>query len=88
MDGTKRGRANDVAADVVLGTELVMAAGTMAPSESAAHSREGRIELPAFEGDRCLLEAGGTVFAEGRVVRKGGRHFFKITRLFGPEAVA
>jgi len=89
MDGSKRAnRREDPAADVVLRTELVMAAGSMSPAEIAAAGREGRIGLPAGEGGRMLLEAGGMAIAEGRVVRKGGRHFFKVTRLFGPEVVA
>ena len=89
MDGSKRAeRRDDPAADLVLATELVMARGSLSPLEIAVGSREGRIELPEGEGGRMLLEAGGTAIAEGRVVRKGGRHFFKITRLFGPGVVA
>lgn len=89
MDGSKRAEGReDPAEDVVLTTELVMASGPLSPAEIAAQSREGLIELPAVEGDRALLEAGGTVVAEGRVVRQGGRHFFKVTRLFGAGEVA
>ena len=89
MDATGRtGRGNDPAADLVVGTELVLAAGSMSPADIAARIREGRIEVPVFAGGRFLLEAGGTAFAEGRVVRRGGRHFLKLTRLFGPEATA
>ncbi|MBN1241171.1 MAG: hypothetical protein JXA15_00525 [Spirochaetales bacterium] len=85
MDGSKRAdRREDPAADVVLATELVLVRGSLSPLEIAAGSREGRIELPAGEGGRMLLEAGGTAIAEGRIVRKGGRNFFKVTRLFGP----
>ena len=37
-----------------------------------------RGELSPAGGDTCELEAGGQVVARGKIVWRGGRHFFKV----------
>ena len=33
-------------------------------------------------GETCELEVGGQVVARGRIIRKGGRRFFKVIEIF------
>ena len=46
------------------------------PGKLAAMAAKG--EFAPGEGDTCELEVGGQVVARGRIVRRGGRHFFKV----------
>ena len=67
--------------ELLLPTELVLAEALLSPLAIARTRRAGRIELEGRSEGKALLEVGGVAIAEGRVIRKGGRHFFKLGRL-------
>jgi hypothetical protein len=66
---------------VILGTELVRAKTKLSPFAIARQKRAGRFVFKGEEGGRVFLEVGEVAIAEGRIVKRGGRHFFKLDRL-------
>ena len=66
---------------VLLGTELVMARSRISPLAIARQKRAGRFAFKGEEGGRVFLEVGEVAIAEGRIVKRGGRHFFRVDRL-------
>ena len=68
-----------IAARVTLPTFVVLHRLTMSPTDVARATREGALE-PADDA-ACMLEVGGQCVAQGRIVRRGGRSWFKVTRM-------
>jgi hypothetical protein len=66
---------------VLLETDLVLSRSRLSPLDLARQGKAGCSELPALEGGKALLEVGGVVVAEGRIVQRGGRHCFRLDRL-------
>jgi hypothetical protein len=60
-----------------LPSRVVVRRCTLDQGQLAAMAARG--EFVSGEGETCELEVGGQVVARGRMVRKGGRHFFKVT---------
>lgn len=66
---------------VLLGTDVVVARTSLSPLAIARGRRAGRMEFKAAEGGTVFLEVGGIQVAEGRIVKKGGKNWFRVTRL-------
>ncbi|MEI6875256.1 MAG: hypothetical protein WCL50_09030 [Spirochaetota bacterium] len=66
---------------VILDTDIVLERTSLSPLAIARGRRAGRMEFKAAEGGTVFLEVGGTLVAEGRIVRKGGKNWLRITRL-------
>lgn len=62
---------------LALPSRVVIHRRTLDAGALAAVAARG--EFVAGEGGTCELEVGGQVVARGRIVRRGGRHFFKVT---------
>jgi len=66
---------------VVLDTDVVLARTSLSPLAIARGRRGGRMEFKADKGGAVFLEVGDTLVAEGRIVKKGGTTWFRVTRL-------
>ncbi|HUX37850.1 MAG TPA: hypothetical protein VMV44_08095 [Rectinemataceae bacterium] len=82
MGGRDGGGAGDFGDFLILKTDLVMAERDISPLEIARARRAGRIELAGPPDGDLSLEVGGRAIATGRIVKRGGRHFFKVQGLF------
>ncbi|MEI6387038.1 MAG: hypothetical protein WCQ50_10395 [Spirochaetota bacterium] len=86
MDGdVRQGGLEDL---VVLTTEVVLARTRLSPRAMEEGRRAGTMEFRGAEDGRVQLEAGGVVIGEGRIIRKGGRAFFKVLQLMDAEEKA
>jgi hypothetical protein len=54
----------------------------LSPEAVEAMMASGRLE-PGEEGRACELEVGGQRVARGRIVRRWGEYYFKVTRMGG-----
>ena len=61
---------------LALSSRVVIHRCTLDAGALAAVAARG--EFVQGPGETCELEVGGQVVARGRIVRKGGRHFFKV----------
>jgi len=61
---------------ISLSTRIIVNRFDLKPSRLAEIVQKG--ELAPEDGDLCELEAGGQVIARGKIVRKRGRHLFKV----------
>ncbi len=66
---------------VRLESSVILAQGPLSPADIRNASLSGSVELPRYEGNACALEIGGVIIAEGKIITKRGRSFFKISRM-------
>ena len=66
---------------VHLATDVILAKTRLSPLAIARGRRAGRMEFKVAEGGTVFLEVGGSLVAEGRIVKKGGKNWFRVTRL-------
>ena len=81
MGGLERGSGGGFVDSIVLATDLVLARARLSPLAIARGKRTGRMEFKREEGDIVFLEVGGMAVAAGKIVKRGGRSFFKVGRL-------
>jgi len=67
------------ARSVKVEVDAVLASARLCPAELEAAEARGSLEVEALP--RILLEVGGTVVAEGRILRRRGAAYFKVERM-------
>ena len=69
-----------------LGMNIVLAETALSAAGIAEREGEGSLLIEGREDGEAFLEAGGTVIASGRIVKRFGRNFFKVDRMFTDAA--
>ena len=70
-------KTNDVLDRVTLPTRIIVHRSRQSATALAGIVQKG--ELAPADGRACELESGGQVLARGRIVRRRGQWFFKVT---------
>ncbi len=67
---------------------IVLSSASMSASDVARIRRNGKITMAANETGKALLEVGGVILAEGKIMKKRGKTAFVITKMLesGKEA--
>jgi hypothetical protein len=73
-------RESPIAARVALPASVVRRRLSISPEEAAAAAERGSF-TPAGGEAVCELEVGGLCVARGRIVRRGGRSYFKVVEM-------
>lgn len=70
---------SSIAARVSLPTFVIEHRLTLSPSDIGRITQEGTLD--PGEGATCVLEVGGQCIARGRIIRRRGRSWFKVTEM-------
>ena len=81
MDTSKFLQTSQLATQVRLPTRIVMRRGQLSPTDVVAIKTDGTYDAATAGAPLCELVVGGTILARGRVIRRGGRVFFKVAEL-------
>ena len=73
-----------LASRITLPVLVVLDRTTLTPEDASRIATDGT--LPPAERGTCELEIGGQCVARGRVVRRGGKWFFKVTEMNDPAS--
>ena len=50
----------------------------LTPAKLLEMRKKGEFGVVQKKGIICQLEVGGKILAQGKIIRKGGRHYFKV----------